>query len=177
MSDIEEPPSDTSNLNAIQPKKKGRPRINSNINSPTSVPPSVSSAGQSNLSPKSRTPAISAIRKKMVAIQKYLAEYTVDGRNLAQLFMEKPPKKMYPDYYDVIQNPIDMTTIESNIRQEKYNTLEELISDFRIMFSNCRQYNEEGSQIFEDANVLEKALNEKLNEYPGLNESKKPNSK
>lgn len=173
MSDSEEQLVDNSNLNTIQPKKKGRPKINSNINSPTPVTMSVISTGQSNLSPKNRTPAISTTKKKMMTIQKYLAEFMVSGRNIAQLFMEKPPKKLYPDYYDVIQNPIDMVTIENNIRQDKYNTLEELIADFRLMFSNCRQYNEEGSPIFEDANILEKALNEKLKEFPGINETKK----
>jgi len=30
------------------------------------------------------------------------------------------------------------------------------------MFNNCRQYNEEGSSIYEDAIKLEKVLNEKL---------------
>lgn len=175
ISDSEEPSTDVSS--ATQPKKKGRPRINSNINSPTTGTPVVTSNCQSALSPKNRTPVHPATKKKMITIQRHLAEYTVGGRNIAQLFMEKPPKKLYPDYYDVIQNPIDMSTIESNIRLEKYNSLEELISDFRLMFSNCRQYNEEGSPIFEDANILERALNEKLKEFPGINEAKKSCSK
>jgi len=45
------------------------------------------------------------------------------------------------------------------------------------MFSNCRQYNEEGSNIYEDANILERALNEKLKEFPGLSDVKKPQQK
>jgi hypothetical protein len=32
------------------------------------------------------------------------------------------------------------------------------------MFNNCRQYNEEGSMIFEDANKLEEVLVEKVRE-------------
>ena len=32
------------------------------------------------------------------------------------------------------------------------------------MFSNCRQFNEEGSMIYEDANLLERVMNEKLKE-------------
>jgi hypothetical protein len=33
-----------------------------------------------------------------------------------------------------------------------------LISDFGLLFNNAKQYNEENSQIYKDANVLEKVL-------------------
>jgi hypothetical protein len=32
----------------------------------------------------------------------------------------------------------------------------------QLMFNNCRQYNEEGSMIYEDANKLEDVLAEKM---------------
>lgn len=84
------------------------------------------------------------------------------------LFMEKPSKKLYPDYYDIIQHPIDMNTIEQNIKNDRYGTLDDVVGDFRLMFNNCRKYNEEGSLIFKDSNMLERALNEKLKEFSGL---------
>lgn len=76
-------------------------------------------------------------------------------------FMEKPSKKLYPEYYEVILEPIDFLEIESKIRGEQYRNEQELINDFKLMFSNCRQFNEENSTIFEDANLLEKIMNEK----------------
>nr|CAD7398151.1 unnamed protein product [Timema cristinae] len=78
-----------------------------------------------------------------------------DGRQPILMFMEKPSKKLYPDYFQVITDPIDMLTIQSNITTEKYNSEEEIVNDFKLMFNNCRQYNEEGSMIYEDANKLE----------------------
>ena len=39
-----------------------------------------------------------------------------------------------------------------------------MISDCKLMFSNCRLYNEEGSAIYEDANILEKVLLSKARE-------------
>lgn len=42
-----------------------------------------------------------------------------DGRPLISVFMEKPSKKDYPDYYEIIANPIDMKTINENIKSEK----------------------------------------------------------
>lgn len=86
------------------------------------------------------------------------------------LFWEKPSKKLYPDYYEVIQHPIDMNTIEQNIKTDRYCTLDDVVGDFRLMFSNCRRYNEEGSMIYEDSNILERALNEKLKEFSGIND-------
>lgn len=45
-----------------------------------------------------------------------------------------------------------------------YSCEEDLLDDLRLMFNNCRQYNEEGSVIYEDANVLEKILLDKAKE-------------
>lgn len=151
-------------------RKKGRPRINS-ISNPSA--PSTPSANSN--SPKSnRIPINATIKKKILSIQKNLVDFTVGNRRPIELFMEKPPRKIYPDYYDIIQNPMDMNTIEHNIRTDKYTAVEEVVSDYRLMFSNCRQYNEEGSNIYEDANNLERALNEKLKEFPNLGDIKKP---
>lgn len=76
--------------------------------------------------------------------------------------MEKPSKKLYPDYYEVITDPIDFLEIEARIKTEQYSNETELIKDFKLMFSNCRQYNEENSTLYEDANLLEKVLLEKV---------------
>ena len=38
------------------------------------------------------------------------------------------------------------------------------MDDLRLMFNNCRQFNEEGSVIYEDANILERVLLDKARE-------------
>jgi len=81
--------------------------------------------------------------------------------------MEKPSRKIYPDYYAVIEEPIDLMTIKANVENDKYNSTEELVKDFNLMFNNCRQYNEEGSLIYSDANQLQKVMNEKLKDMGG----------
>lgn len=55
-----------------------------------------------------------------------------DGRQPMLMFMEKPSKKLYPDYYKVIDSPIDMLTIEANIKAEKYTCEEEILNDFKV---------------------------------------------
>lgn len=49
-------------------------------------------------------------------------------------FMEKPSRKEYPEYYRIITDPIDMVTIEANIKNEKYNSTEELWKDFQVLY-------------------------------------------
>ncbi|CAG9794762.1 unnamed protein product [Diatraea saccharalis] len=161
--------SDDESLSSVKnqvntPRPRGRPRIN---------PPPVSAPSPA------PSPSISKLnvplKKKLHYIAKQLVEYTCpDGRNPMLLFMEKPSKKLYPDYYNVIERPIDMLTIEANIKNDRYNSVEELVSDFRLMFSNCRQFNEEGSMIYEDANLLERVLNERLRDLNSGHERKTP---
>lgn len=70
------------------------------------------------------------------------------NRRLCDLFMVKPSKKDYPDYYKVILEPMDLKTIEHNIRIERYATEDALMEDMKLMFRNARHYNEEGSQVY-----------------------------
>ncbi|CAH2096950.1 unnamed protein product [Euphydryas editha] len=149
---------------ANTPRPRGRPRLNPN---PSSAP----SPSPSPIVPKTNLP----LKKKLHYISKQLVEFTCsDGRQPMLLFMEKPSKKLYPEYYNVIDRPIDMLTIEANIKNDRYSSVDEMVADFRLMFSNCRQFNEEGSMIYEDANLLERVMNEKLKEINSNYERKAP---
>ncbi|XP_051483156.1 protein polybromo-1 isoform X2 [Apus apus] len=92
------------------------------------------------------------------------------GRRLCDLFMVKPSKKDYPDYYKIILEPMDLKMIEHNIRNDKYAGEEGMIEDMKLMFRNARHYNEEGSQVYNDAHMLEKILKEKRKELGPLAE-------
>ncbi|XP_069721933.1 protein polybromo-1 isoform X8 [Phaenicophaeus curvirostris] len=92
------------------------------------------------------------------------------GRRLCDLFMVKPSKKDYPDYYKIILEPMDLKMIEHNIRSDKYVGEEAMIEDMKLMFRNARHYNEEGSQVYNDAHMLEKILKEKRKELGPLAE-------
>jgi protein polybromo-1 len=43
----------------------------------------------------------------------------MNGRHLRAMFMGLPSKKDYPDYYQVIMEPIDMTMIDAKIKADK----------------------------------------------------------
>ena len=71
----------------------------------------------------------------------------MSGREMITLFLDKPSRKDYPDYYKLVLEPIDMKTIEKKIKQDKYISVEDMIDDFKLMFNNARHYNEPGSQV------------------------------
>uniref|UniRef100_A0A1Q3F0S5 Putative chromatin remodeling complex rsc subunit rsc1/polybromo n=1 Tax=Culex tarsalis TaxID=7177 RepID=A0A1Q3F0S5_CULTA len=169
----DEDDTDSSSIAAATPAKgaassgrKSRARSVIPMQSPTQSGTTSSPAVGATSTPmvKSRPSALATLKKKLISLHDYLLEYTVGGRQPMALFIEKPSKKLYPDYYQVIQHPIDMQTIEANIKADRYGTLDDIVGDYRLMFLNCRKYNEEGSQIYDDANTLEKVLNEKLKE-------------
>lgn len=59
-----------------------------------------------------------------------------------------PPPQDYPDYYEVIKRPIDLDKIGVKLKSGQYETLEDLLSDFVLMFDNACKYNEPDSQIY-----------------------------
>ncbi|KAL1506167.1 hypothetical protein ABEB36_005579 [Hypothenemus hampei] len=103
------------------------------------------------------------MKKRLHSLAKYMLDFTCEGGRQPMLaFMEKPSKKLYAEYYEVIEEPIDFLEIEAKIKAEQYSCEKDLVKDFQLMFSNCRQFNEENSAIYEDANLLEKHLMNKV---------------
>ena len=72
-------------------------------------------------------------------------------RDIIGPFMTKPCKKTYPQYYNVVKNPIDMETINKRIKSKVYKTLEEFSADVNLMFDNCKLYNNPNSVLYKDA--------------------------
>jgi hypothetical protein len=76
-----------------------------------------------------------------------------------------PDKSLYPDYYAIIKQPIAMDRIKKRINQGYYASPKDFKADFIQMFDNARLYNVEGSEVYEDAVVLQRVLE---NEYRRL---------
>ncbi len=70
-------------------------------------------------------------------------------------FVKLPSKRDYGDYYVLIQNPICMNQIQAKIKKEEYNSINDMRKDITLMCNNCRTYNEDGSLLYSDANVME----------------------
>ena len=122
--------------------------------------------------------AVDSLKKRLKALYNSIFHWAnADGIQPIGVFMEIPSKKDYPDYYEIISEPIDMNIIENKIKTNQYKSEDEMISDCKLMFSNCRMYNEEGSAIYEDANLLEKVLLARAREIGALGGDKLKNIK
>ena len=48
-----------------------------------------------------------------------------------------------------------MNQIFAKIKKEEYNSINDMRRDIILMCNNCRTYNEDGSLLYSDANVME----------------------
>lgn len=78
-----------------------------------------------------------------------------DGRDRSEIFMDLPDKREYRDYYAIIKRPVSLEMIRKRIAGNFYTSLQEFKDDFNTVWENARTYNEEGSLVVEDANILE----------------------
>lgn len=86
---------------------------------------------------------------------------TMNDRPLHRMFLLLPSKKVYPDYYDVIEHPIDLRLIATKIQTNAYASLSEMEKDLLQMTKNACQFNETGSQIYKDAKTLKRIFTQK----------------
>lgn len=80
----------------------------------------------------------------------------VDGRPLYRPFQFLPSKRRYPEYFSVIDSPIDLKIIAQKIQGGEYSNLNDMEADLLLMVRNACNFNEPGSQIYKDAKALKK---------------------
>uniref|UniRef100_F1KQ15 Protein polybromo-1 n=1 Tax=Ascaris suum TaxID=6253 RepID=F1KQ15_ASCSU len=91
----------------------------------------------------------------------------MDGnRRVIDAFMVLPSKHEYPQYYDVIEKPIDMATIKKKVEEDQYESSDEFMADITLLFSNAQTFNEPGSQIYRDSSTLEAVVRATLASIP-----------
>ena len=105
------------------------------------------------LEPKQRRGLTHAFRTVLDEVLECVDEDD-DDRTRADIFMYLPDRKLYVDYYQIVRNPMSFDIIESKVDGVQYATIADFQRDFDRMFDNARLYNEEGSQVYQDASIL-----------------------
>lgn len=82
----------------------------------------------------------------------------MQNHNSAWPFLVPVNRDEVPDYYNVIKEPMDLTTMESKLEADQYTTPEDLIKDAELIFNNCRKYNSENTPYSKSATKLEKFM-------------------
>jgi hypothetical protein len=73
---------------------------------------------------------------------------------LSPPFVKRPSKRIYPDYYKAIANPIGLEDIKKTIDDNRYPRLEHVKAALDLCFENCMNYNMDGSGLYIDAKEL-----------------------
>lgn len=77
---------------------------------------------------------------------------------VGDFFRSLVPKKEYPNYYQIIKNPISLREIERKLKNKNYPP-DAIVSCFEndifLMLSNCALFNEPNSEVMADARILE----------------------
>lgn len=90
-----------------------------------------------------------------------------DGNICSPPFMRLPLKRHYPDYFDVITQPICLDDIKKKIDDNYYPSLDEVRQDFELCFTNAKRYNIKESPIWLDAKFLLKLVNKEYTNITG----------
>lgn len=114
-------------------------------------------------SPRVRIPTAESVEKmqRIWDLVHELMDLSSDPpRQRAELFIVKPSRRHYPDYYKVILQPIDLTMIQKKI--SSYKSLDKFVEDFRLLFSNAMTFNQEESLVYQDALAMQQVFESNL---------------
>jgi chromatin structure-remodeling complex subunit RSC1/2 len=95
-------------------------------------------------------------------LAKVYAYRTEDGEDPSKIFHRKVNKRMVPDYYDVIKEPMAMSMIKAKVNAREYRTFEEFVRDFALICHNAQVYNAPAAQAYQDALIIKGVLEEEL---------------
>ena len=65
----------------------------------------------------------------------------VEARPGSRPFDKPVSRRALPRYYEVISNPIDLSTIRDKIGRYEYKTADQLVKDFELMKNNAVKFN------------------------------------
>ncbi|GMF61890.1 unnamed protein product [[Candida] boidinii] len=85
-----------------------------------------------------------------------------DGRKRSDLFIKAPSRRFYPDYYKLIKKAVSLSELRKKLDQGFFNTFDEFLEMLKLMFTNAKIYNQEGSWVYNDAIEMEKLVDSEV---------------
>lgn len=86
-------------------------------------------------------------------------------RALVTAFVKLPSKKMYPDYYTLIEEPISLNEVNKKVARGSYGNVQDFVLDFQLMYDNAQKYNDPESWIVTDAKKLFDYVSNRADDY------------
>ncbi|KAA8917479.1 hypothetical protein TRICI_000345 [Trichomonascus ciferrii] len=111
--------------------------------------------------------------------KKFAAELKFCGQVLKELMSKKheaysfpflqpvdPVALNCPNYFKVIKEPMDLSTVQYKYNNNQYETADEFAADIKLMFRNCYKFNPEGSPVNVMGHRLEQVFDTKWLDKP-----------
>ncbi|KAL1206477.1 Transcription factor GTE9 [Cardamine amara subsp. amara] len=83
-------------------------------------------------------------------------------KDIYGVYAEPVDPEELPDYHDIIENPMDFSTVRKKLANGSYHTLEELESDVLLICSNAMQYNSSDTVYYKQARTIQEMGNRKF---------------
>ncbi|KAF2838527.1 chromatin structure-remodeling complex protein rsc1 [Patellaria atrata CBS 101060] len=81
-----------------------------------------------------------------------------DGYDPSKVFHRKVNKRAVPSYYEVIKEPMALSTIKAKLANKEYKSLAEFVRDFALIPHNAQVYNRPDAGAYQDALVIKEFL-------------------
>ncbi|GKT36829.1 hypothetical protein ADUPG1_009726, partial [Aduncisulcus paluster] len=81
-----------------------------------------------------------------------------------KLFYQPVDVQAFPTYLKAIKHPMDLMTIKNKLKEDKYFTFDEVMSDIRLISTNAQKFNDARSEIYSYSIKFEKGMNYKYKE-------------
>lgn len=95
-----------------------------------------------------------------------------DAEEFQMPVLEKYDSDDVPNYEDIVSNPMDLGTVRENLDSDAYvgksddNSFyfdeSKCLSDLRLVYNNCKEYNVENSSLYKAADVFLKLIDTRL---------------
>ncbi|WVQ95513.1 hypothetical protein IAU59_002610 [Kwoniella sp. CBS 9459] len=118
------------------------------------APASTGRAGRKRGSYMKDGPSVYKLIKPVLKSIKEAKSNDGSGRDVCAIFMQLPDRRELPDYYQTIKNPISLEEIESKQVGRRYESWQEFFSDVELMCTNAMEYNEDESEVYNDAKQI-----------------------
>ena len=76
------------------------------------------------------------------------------GHDPSKVFHRKPNKRALPDYYDVIKEPVALSTLKAKVNGREYKNFAEFVRDCALIPHNAQTYNRPEAGAYQDAIVI-----------------------
>ncbi|SCZ92634.1 BZ3500_MvSof-1268-A1-R1_Chr5-2g08052 [Microbotryum saponariae] len=104
------------------------------------------------------SPEISHRLVTLIKALMQLSTHSTPRRYYSTIFRDLPDPTIYSDYYVFIKEPRALNPIMQSLHNSRYSSPHAVAYDLFLVWSNAREYNEVGSQVYNDADKLQRHM-------------------